>query len=179
MFAAKRFTTRRPIFVIMMLVLLLIAVMPALADDPTNVPDGFIDQGVVFDDGRLNQVHHMGGAAIYCVDLTGAPTMDYREGGLRVTDDNGQEMLFIPAATIDAIGPAPAQNTLLGQTERMWYGNVPIAVYRLSSGELQMNGMDEHGKLVEFIFSDDCVRVGAATDEIDGASQREFGNVFN
>lgn len=172
--------TRRPIFVIVMLALLLIAVVPALAtDDPTNIPDGYVDQGLVFSDGRLNQVHHMGGAAIYCVDLQGRPTMDYREGGLRVTDNTGQEMLFIPAATIDEVGTAPAQNTLLGQTERMWYGNVPIAVYRLTSGELQMNGMDEYGKLVEFIFNDDCVRVGAATDEIDGASQREFGNVFH
>jgi hypothetical protein len=175
----KRFTAYRPIFVIMMLALLLIAVVPALADDPTNLPDGYHDQGVVHDDGRLNQIHHMGGAMIHCVDATGHPTMDYHEGGLRVSDDHGQEMLFIPAATIDEIGPNPAQNTLLGQTERMWYGNVPIAVYRLTSGELQMNGMDEHGKLVEFIFHDDCVRVGAATDEIDGASQNEFGNVFH
>lgn len=179
MFTVKRIATRRPIFVIMMFALLLIAVVPALADDPTNVPDGLIDQGVVHGDGRLNQIHHMGGAMIHCVDASGNPTMDYHEGGLRVSDDTGQEMLFISAVTMDEIGPTPAVNTLLGQTERMWYGNVPIAVYRLSSGELQMNGIDEHGKLVEFIFHDDCVRIGAATDEIDSASQSEFGNVFH
>ena len=163
----------------LLLVLVLLLALPVMAqtDDPTNNQDGFVDQGVVHGDGRLNQIHNFGGAAVYCVNaLTGRPTLDYNLGGIRVADGNGQELLFISAERINEVG-VPEQNTLLGETETLWFNNTPLSVYRLSSGEFQMNGFDNHAKLVEFIWND-CQRVGVATDEIDGKSQNEFGNVF-
>ncbi|MGL4649983.1 MAG: hypothetical protein ACRC1H_11285, partial [Caldilineaceae bacterium] len=49
-------------------------------------------------DGRVNPVEHVGGAAVYCVDETFTPAANWSDGGIRVLDANGQELLFAPAA---------------------------------------------------------------------------------
>lgn len=103
------------------------------------------------DDGRLNIGVHMGGLALYCVDSTNTTATSYAGGGFRVLDNNGEEMLFVPEATIAAAFDTLAQTgqyVTLGTSERLWYGGQPVALYLLTSGEFQINAADEYEKPV-------------------------------
>lgn len=103
------------------------------------------------DDGRLNIGVHMGGLAVYCVDATNTTAISYVGGGFRVLDDRGEEMLFVPEATITAAFDTLAQTgqfVTLGTSERAWYGGGPVAIYLLTSGEFQINAADEYDKPV-------------------------------
>src|SRR5690554_6888977 len=58
---------------------------------------------LVHGDLRINQVHHFGGDAIYCVDRDLNPTTQYSDdglGGFRLLNLQGQELGFIPAEQI-------------------------------------------------------------------------------
>jgi hypothetical protein len=112
------------------------------------------------DDGRINAVAHLGGAAVYCVDADLIAASSYAEGGIQVLGIDGQPLLFAPAADIDALGEEVAQNTLIAEANNLW-------LYRLAEGGFQLNGYDEHGKLFEFAF-DGCEPVGPAltTEEV-------------
>ena len=117
---------------------LVLAVVPALAEE----------------DGRINVVAHLGGNAVYCVDADLIAANSYAEGGIQVLSADGQELLFVPAADIDAAGDEIAVHTLVGE------GN-GLSLYRLVEGGFQLNGFDEHGKLYEFAFAG-CDPVGSA-----------------
>src|SRR5688500_4250288 len=54
-------------------------------------------------DGRLNVDTYMGGANVYCVDQWHSTATTFANGGgFLVLDPQGQEMLFVPEATIVA-----------------------------------------------------------------------------
>ena len=63
-------------------------------------------QELVQPDGRLNQVAHFGGDALYCVDVNFVATTNYPEmlddGGFRLLDSKGQVLWFVPASQIVA-----------------------------------------------------------------------------
>lgn len=106
------------------------------------------------DDGRINAVAHLGGNAVYCVDADNNVSNTYADGGIQVLSQDGQLVLFVPAADIDVLGETVAQNTLVAQAEG-------LSLYRLTEGGFQLNGLDEHGKLYEFAFAG-CDPVGPA-----------------
>jgi hypothetical protein len=83
----------RPSFLVMIAtcVLTLLAGVVALTAEP------------IFSDLRINQVHHFGGDALYCVDADMNPTTDlttWRAGGFRLLNGAGQELWFIAADTV-------------------------------------------------------------------------------
>lgn len=117
-------------------------------------------------DGRINQIAHLGGAAVYCVDENFNPSNNYGDGGIRVLDIDGQELLFVPAAEIDAAGEFPAEPVVLGEASGP-YG--PMTLYLLPNNDFQLNGVDEHGK--EFAFPwRGCAGVGPAAPASVGTS---------
>lgn len=99
------------------------------------------------DDGRLNGAAHLGGAAVYCVDGDGKPTHDYPSRGIQVWQSGGNLLLNVSAADIDQVLEKPATNTLI-KSGKGPYG--ALELYRLTSGEFQLNGYDEHRKAFEF-----------------------------
>jgi hypothetical protein len=99
------------------------------------------------DDGRLNQVAHLGGAVVYCVDRDGKPTHDYPGQGIQVWQDGQGLLMNVLTADIDRVLEKPERNTLI-KAGKGPYG--ALELYRLTSGEFQLNGYDEHGKLFEF-----------------------------
>ncbi len=101
-------------------------------------------------DGRVNAVEHVGGAAVYCVDENFEPAADnWSDGGIRVLDAQGQELLFAPAADIIAAGDPPEETVLVGEGANA-YG--PLTLYYMPNSKFQLNGIDEHGKDFEFIW---------------------------
>lgn len=118
-------------------------------------------------DTQLNVGVSMGGANVYCVNEYGIASASYEDGGFQVLDPQGQEMLFVPAATIDEAFSTleqTGQYVTLGVSERPWYGGAPIAIYLLTSGEFQMNAADEWGKPVEFQWTE-CRNVTTSTSD--------------
>lgn len=115
----------------------LLVVVPVAAQD-IQVPGGE-------DDGRLNINYWMDGFGLYCADANRQPANSYEGGGfLLLAPDaaDGEEMLFVPAADIEA-GIEQVEQTgefaLLGQApEDAWFYPEP-AIYYLPSGEFQIN----------------------------------------
>ncbi|MFN8378012.1 MAG: hypothetical protein U0452_05010 [Anaerolineae bacterium] len=100
-------------------------------------------------DGRVNPVEHVGGAAVYCVDENLAPAAHWSDGGIRVLDAHGQELLFVPAADIEAAGDPPEEPVLVG-TGANAFGTLQLIV--LPNSKFQLNGTDEWGKSFEFVW---------------------------
>lgn len=100
-------------------------------------------------DGRVNPVEHVGGAAVYCVDETFTPAAHWSNGGIRVLDVNGQELLFAPAADIIAQGDPPEETIQVGSGANA-YGDLTL-FYRPDS-KFVLTGTDEHGKDFEFVW---------------------------
>ena len=102
-------------------------------------------------DGRIN----VGGNAVYCLNEQGQPSSNY-EGGITVLSTQGKTLLLADAHAVDT----PLQAALRGELEENTqiasstdaYGR-PLDLYVLTTGELQLNGYDEHGKLFEFIWN--------------------------
>jgi len=119
------------------------------------------------EDGRINAVAHLGGAAVYCVDADLYAASTYADGGIRVLSQGGQELLFASAADIDAVGAEITENALLAEADNLW-------LYRLTDGGFQLNGYDEHDKLFEFAFPG-CAPVGPAltTEEVSAPAIEE------
>lgn len=117
------------------------------------------------EDGRINAVAHLGGSAVYCVDADNTAATSYADGGIQVLSQDGQELLFAPAAAIDALGETLTQNTLVVESEGLW-------LYRLVEGGFQLNGYDEHGKLFEFAFAG-CDPVGPALTTVEAPVAEE------
>ncbi len=121
---------------------------------------------VAASDGRINEVDHLGGMAVYCVDENKNPDTHYTDGGIQVLDQDGGEVLFVSNETIVDVD-VPETNTLLGEAD-LFQG--PLSLYRLTSGEFQLNGVDEHSKPFEFVW-EECTPVGAAVGEPESTSE--------
>lgn len=116
------------------------------------------------DDGRLNLQAHFGGDALYCVNASGAPVGNYEstDGGFRVLNTSGNELLFIPTADIDAaIADATTLSVrVLVDSGTGSYG--PASLYveiRDGVPVFTYVGFDEHGKENQLEFSN-CEPVG-------------------
>ncbi len=124
-------------------------------------------------DGRINVGDHVGGNAVYCLNEKGQASGSY-EGGITILSTQGKTLLLADARVVDT----PFQAALSGElTENMLIASAPDAygrpldLYVLTTGELQLNGYDEHGKPFAFIWQG-CEAVlppaaaaPAATDE--------------
>ena len=98
-------------------------------------------------DGRVNNGAHVGGAAVYCVDATFTPADNWSDGGIRVLDARGQELLFAPAADIKAEGDPPVEVIQVGSGANA-YGTLEL--YYRPDSKFELHGTDEHGKA--FVF---------------------------
>lgn len=100
-------------------------------------------------DGRINPVEHVGGAAVFCVDANFTPSDQWNEGGIRVLDAHGQELLFASADVIHQADLESGSPVLVG-TGANAYG--PLELFVLPSTNFQLNGTDEWGKSFEFVW---------------------------
>lgn len=147
-------------------VLTVIALMFVLMGASLTAAQDFIQP-----DGRLNQVTHFGGDAFYCVDRDFMPTQqysDFGDGGFRLLNAQGQELMFIPALQISA-AVAEAKETGKGVLVGEGMGTYgPVQVYTYVTNENDdyfiFSGYDEYGKpnAIEFKF---CIPVGPEPEE--------------
>ncbi len=118
-------------------------------------------------DGRINVAPHLGGDVVYCVDANRNVTSNPASAGLRLLNLNGVELFYVSARSIAAVPEFPAQNTLIA-TGKGSFG--AVSLYRLTSGQFQLNGVDEHGKGYSFIWND-CTPVNPIPDPHDPVPQ--------
>src|SRR5215216_1552443 len=84
-----------------LMVILLVMLIAVAASSAALAQDG--EWNLAEHDGRLNVSTYMGGANVYCVDQWHSTATTYANGGgFLVLDPQGQEMLFVPEATINA-----------------------------------------------------------------------------
>jgi hypothetical protein len=110
-------------------------------------------QTLVQPDGRINQVAHFGGDALYCVDRNMNPTTQYSdwgEGGFQLLSMTGQVLWFVPAEQIAAAvaeAKATGGGVLVGTGDGS-YGPTSIYTYLTADGDdyFVFNGYDEYGK---------------------------------
>ena len=92
------------------------------------------EEDLVQPDGRINQVTHFGGDALYCVDRDFEVTdqySDFGQGGFRLLDLHGQELWFVPAIEISAAvaeAKTTGEGVLVGEGAGT-YGPVSIWTY--------------------------------------------------
>lgn len=129
------------------------------------------EEDLVQPDGRINQVMHFGGDALYCVDRDFNATNQYSDfghGGFRLLNEHGQELWFVPATEISA-AVAEAKTTgggvLVGEGQGT-YGPVSIWTYVTSARDdyFVFSGYDEYHKpnMLTFKF---CIPVGPDVPE--------------
>lgn len=120
-------------------------------------------------DGRINVGVYMGGANVYCVNVLGGAAASYANGGgILVLDAHGEKLLFVSEAEIEAgfaQVAATGEYATLGMSDRLWYGDAPVALYLLASEEFQLNIYDEYEKLVELRWTE-CGLEAAAPPQI-------------
>lgn len=131
-------------------------------------------------DGRINQVAHFGGDAIYCVDgnknvTHDLPTSDPK--GFRLLNKDGQELWYVPGHDFEA---AIQQAIIGGEGVLIAVGNGsygPTALYTYNIGGengifFVFTGYDEHGKSNSLTFQSCIVgpAVAAATTQLPTAS---------
>jgi len=106
-------------------------------------------------DGRINVGDHVGGNAVYCLDALGQPSGSY-EGGIAVVSTQGKTLLLADPRDVDTPLQAAQRSELAENTQAASsvdaYGRL-LDLYVLTSGELQLNGYDEHGKAFAFIWT--------------------------
>lgn len=100
-------------------------------------------------DGRVNPVEHVGGAAVFCVDAEFNPAAHWTDGGIRVLDAKGQELLFAAAEVIQNAGDTQSEPVLVG-TGANAFG--PLELYLLPNESFQLSGTDEWGKAFDFVW---------------------------
>jgi hypothetical protein len=137
-----------------MMLVIAIAMIAAIAHIVAAAPES---------DGRINVAPHLGGDVVYCVDGSKNVTSEPNGAGIRLLNQNGSELFYVPAGVIAKVAEFPAQNTLIAEGNGS-YGK--ISLYRLSSGQFQLNGTDEHGKAYSVIWND-CTPVNPIPDPND------------
>jgi hypothetical protein len=128
-------------------------------------------EGLVQPDGRINQVAHFGGDALYCVDGDYNATnqySDFGQGGFRLLNMEGQELWFVPAAQISA-AVAEAKETGKGVLVAEGYGTYgPVTIHTYVTDEnddyFVFSGYDEFGKPNSLTFKF-CIPVGPIPSE--------------
>lgn len=98
----------------------------------------FDEDCVRIQDGRVNAEDVAAGAAIYCNDF-GIAIYDLDISG------NGTYAFGVPYTEVTAVGKFPTENTLLGSSPG-------FALYRLTSGEMQLNGLNEGYPPLPFVY---------------------------
>lgn len=119
------------------------------------------------DDGRTNYRVPLDGMSVYCVNSGFVPEETYRNGGILVKDSVGLPILYVPVGTIAAGYQsmlATRQNTLLGTSKRLWYGDQPVALYLLAGGAFQVNFINSSGGMSDFAF-ERCRPIPRATND--------------
>jgi hypothetical protein len=108
------------------------------------------------DDGRINLVHHLGGDAVFCTGANNIASDSYVNGGIQLLSASGQQLFFVPAATINAVPEMPLVNTRIAQG---WGTFGPVELWRLTNGDFTLVGQDEHGKPYNFQWTG-CEQIG-------------------
>ena len=117
---------------------------------------GVMATRAIEDDGRLNLVNHLGGDAVFCVGADMTASGSFVNGGIRLLSASGQQLFFVPAATINAVPEMPVVDTRIAQG---WGTYGVVELWRLTTGEFSLIGQDEHGK--QFIFTwTGCTPIG-------------------
>ena len=116
-------------------------------------------------DGRINQLAHFGGDALYCIDDAFNPTINVSPSGIqgfRLLDIHGQVLWTILAADIAAAieaVEAGAASALIG-TGSGTYGPTALYVtFATNGGTFLFTGYDEYGKPNSLTFHG-CTPVG-------------------
>ncbi len=146
-----------------LLLAIAIAMIAAIAHIAAAAPDT---------DGRINVAPHLGGDVVYCVDGSKAATSNPDGAGIRLLSINGSELFYVSAQQIAAVAPFPAQNTLIAEGKGS-YG--AVSLYRLSSGQFQLNGTDEHGKPY-FLSWNGCTPVNPIPDPSESIKHDDLSN---
>jgi len=161
MHARSLFSNRRQGWVIVFSILLTVVVIGGLG---AALVVG--EEDLVQPDGRVNQVMHFGGDALYCVDRNFEATnqySDFGQGGFRLLNQHGNELWFVPALDISA-AVAEAKTTgdgvLVGEGLGT-YGPVSIWTYVTSARDdyFIFTGFDEYHKPNSLTFKF-CIPVG-------------------
>lgn len=127
-------------------------------------------------DGRINQVAHFGGDALYCLDANYRVTVQYpsSEGGFRLLNKDGQELWFVSytevAAALDEAVPGGAP--VLVASGQGSYGPTELYTFEVGRDDVYFTftGYDEHGKTNSLTFKF-CIPVyGAAQPDQPGTS---------
>ena len=142
-----------------------LAVRPVDAALCMSLNRAVLFESLIQTDGRINQIAHFGGDALYCVDSAGNPTSNYGEMvAFRVLDANGQTLWSLPAATVLA-GVTEAEANGQGQlidTGAGSYGPAAISVIATDGlPTFEFAAYDEFGKLNTLQFQG-CQPVGPA-----------------
>lgn len=101
--------------------------------------DEYFDPNCIVDDGRLNHLDAAAPATIYCLP----------DGGVAIWDLNlmsaGELALAVAPGEIAAVPTHPAENTLIA-------GAGGIRLYRLTTGQLQVNAPPNYSTEPEYVF---------------------------
>ena len=128
-------------------------------------------------DGRINEVAHFGGDALYCVDANRNPTDQLPTTdpkGFRLLNMNGQELWYVPGHDVEA---ALAKSVIGGDWELIAEGNGtygPTSLHTYNVGGPNgifyvFGGYDQYGKTNSLTFQ--SCRIGPAHQPADGLTQ--------
>jgi hypothetical protein len=126
------------------------------------VATGAMSARALENDGRLNLVHHMGGDTVYCVGENLTPSDSYANGGLRLLNQAGQQLFFVPASVINAVSEMPLVDTRIAAGPG---SHGAVELWRLTNGDFKLVGMDEHGKQFMFQWTG-CTQVGTEAEPV-------------
>lgn len=119
-------------------------------------------------DGRINQIAHFGGDALFCVDADGNPTNDYEKmAEIRLLNAEGQVLWSLPAESILASvadAEASGDDQVVGTGDGS-FGTGTLSV--IETGDVptfEFSGYDEFEKLNSVQFQG-CQAVGPAAPE--------------
>jgi hypothetical protein len=123
-------------------------------------------------DPRINQYHHFGGDALYCVDKNKVATNDFAtmldDGGFRLLDATGNvELWFVPDEVIEAAIEQAKQTGggVFVAAGNGSYGPVSLWTYVLDKVvHFVFTGYDEHGKPNSMDFTE-CTPLFPGVDE--------------
>lgn len=120
-------------------------------------------------DGRINEIDHVGGNVIYCIDGQGLISEDFTDGaspvaGIRILDPSGNILMFVQGLQLAPL-VEQANAGLLASPELVasapdQYGFGQIRFFVLPDGRFELTGFDEHFKFFFFRWTD-CDRVTA------------------